>query len=96
MSHEQIEKLRINILRQLKSADPMSLTIDALRTGARLEGFDLGSDEHAQRRAIQIECDHLADAAINLVRLADAKFSVVVKRYRITAPGREWLAEQGF
>jgi hypothetical protein len=35
-------------------------------------------------------------ATINFVRVADAKFSQAVKRYTITAPGREWLAEQGF
>lgn len=96
MTNEQIERLRINILRQLNAAAPMSLPIDAIRMGARTEGFDLGPDEHAQRKTIQIECEHLADPAINLVRLADAKFSQAVKRYTITAPGREWLAEQGF
>jgi hypothetical protein len=96
MTNEQTELLRINLLRQLKASAPLSLTIDALRTGARLEGFDLGPDEHAQRKTVQIECEHLADATINFVRVADAKFSQAVKRYTITAPGREWLAEQGF
>lgn len=96
MTEEQIESLRINILRQLKTAAPMSLNIDALRMGAKLQGFDLGPDEYAQRKTIQVQCEHLADPTINFVRLADAKFSQAVKRYTITAPGSEWLAEQGY
>lgn len=90
MSEEEIRRLRINLLRQLKAAAPMTLAIPALLTGARMEAF-LADD-----RIIETELKHLADPDINLARRVKDKFSVAVKRYEITAAGREWLAEEGF
>lgn len=92
--NSETERLRINLLRQCKAVDPLGLTLDALHTGAALQGFDVN-----QKRILQ-ECDHLADPHVTghgpLLRLAEAGLARAVRRYKITAAGREWLAEHGF
>ena len=87
-SPEETQRLRINLLRQCKAASLLGQTLSALSVGARLEAFD------ANEKRIDEECDHLAD--LGLLRLVEAKFSRDVKRYKLTAEGREWLAQQGF
>lgn len=87
---QETERLRINLLRQLKNVDPMPVSLDALRVGVKMEGFA------ADERAIAVECEHLADPEVGLIRLADQLFSKAVKRFKLTAKGREWLEGMGF
>lgn len=86
----EIERLRVNLLRQLKAADPMSLSIDRLRIGAMMEGFVVTD------REVAIECEHLSDPDVGFIRLSEQPFSMAVKRFKLAAKGREWVEQQGF
>ena len=88
---EQLERLRINILRQCKAAGgDLGLAISALQVGAKLEAFKVEDEVIAE------QCLHLSDPQLGLLRVADQRFSTAVKRYVITALGREWLEVRGF
>lgn len=90
MNEEEVRRFRINILRQLKAVAPMSLAVPAIVVGARMEAFTIDDRQAA------VELDHLCDPSIGFVREVEEKFSRSVKRYKLTAEGREWLAGEGF
>lgn len=81
------EQLRINLLRQLDAAGSLGFTDAALHSGARLQGYDVSLKE------VGGEVDYLADPSKGLVRRVNKAISPEMRRHKITADGRDWLAE---
>lgn len=88
---EETIRLRTNLLRQLGACDPSSLKISTLAAGAKDEGFT-----DADERRIGIECAHLADPEVGMIREEKSALGGAVKRFRLASKGRDWLAEAGF
>lgn len=88
--NEETIRLRTNILRQLDAASPSSLRVSTLLIGARDEAFA------ADEKQIEIECEHLADPDLGLIRREKVVLGGGVKRFTLTAKGRDQLREMGF
>lgn len=88
--NESTLRLRTNLLRQLDCAAPGSLKISTLLIGAHDEAF------RVDERQIEIECAHLADPEVGMIRRETSALGAGVKRYALTAKGRDYLAEAGF
>jgi hypothetical protein len=88
MNHAEIERLRITLLQVLRSGGAFAQTVSMLVTGVKLMGFVEVTDA-----AVRCELTYLADKALVAV---DAKLiSPENKRWRLTAEGRDHLAEEG-
>ena len=81
------EQLRINLLRQLEAAGPLGFTEAALLSGARTQGYPVTETD------VRRELEYLADPAKGLVTVPPKLMSPEMRRYKITSPGRDWLAE---
>jgi hypothetical protein len=86
LTPESREQVRLSLLRYGLG----SITVGLARQYLASEGFrGLGREE------VQAEIDYLADAAKGLLAREDKPVSPEVPRYRTTAAGRDYLAEQG-
>jgi len=81
------ELLRQNLLVQLNAVTPAALRVPALQVGAMAGGFDVLQAELAGELA------YLADK--KLVSTVEKPVSPENKHWRITADGRDYLAELG-
>lgn len=89
MSPEQIEQFRICILQQLRAVGAeASLPAATLANGAKLAGFS-----HANEDVVRSAMAYLTDK--QLVAAATKTISPENRRWRITAAGTDFLAEQG-
>lgn len=87
MNPAETERLRIALLQQLREVAPLALPVSQLATGAALAGF------RDCAREVRSEVAYLQDKAL----VADdlKVLSPELKRYRITAAGRDFLAQEG-
>ena len=85
MTPEMIEQLRINLLNQADAASQIGLTDSAYFQGARTQGYKVDLE------AVKTEIDYLVDKEL-MARVPKA-ISPNLRKNRITAAGRDWLAE---
>lgn len=88
MSPAELQNLRVAVAQQLRSAGGYALPVEALSRGARLVGFPTITEAE-----IRAELVYLADK--QLVAVDQKIVSPELKRWRLTAAGRDWLAEEG-
>lgn len=88
MTAEQRELFRVSLLQQLAAAAGVGLPLARLRIGAVHAGF-----ADATLDAINAELLYLLDKGF--VVATEKTISPEIKRWRITAAGRDFLAEQG-
>lgn len=88
-------RLRLNLLRQLKAADPMPLPLTALLHGARAEGFFYFTSAPDAAKELAAALDHLADPALQFIADAADELSNV-RHWKIATKGRNYLERQGF
>lgn len=81
------ELFRQNLLVQLDQVAPAHLRIATLRVGAMAGGFDVDD------KAVDAELAYLADKGFTAA--ANKALSPENKHWRITASGRDYVAEQG-
>lgn len=80
------ELFRQNLIAQL-CASGVSMRVPALKVGAKAGGFEPSDDQ------IDAELLYLADKG--LVAVADKLVSPELKRWRVTADGRDYAAQEG-
>lgn len=85
---ESRELLLKALLLGLNAAGGAGMTIPSLRNVALMGGFD-----DAEHQEIGEEMGYLEDKG--LVAKLDKVLSPEIKRWRITADGRDWLAQNG-
>ncbi len=81
------ELFRQNLIQQLAAIGPVGMKVPALKVGARAGGFEPGDAQ------IDAELQYLADKG--LVTAMDKAISPELKRWRITADGRDYAAQEG-
>lgn len=95
MDLAETARLRINILRQLKAADPAALPLPPLLMGAKLEGFFQHVAPPDALTALAAALDHLCDPDLRFtVRAPDVLSNV--RKWKITKAGRDYLETEGF
>ena len=86
MNAASLELFRHNLIAQLCVVGPVGMRPAALKVGAKAGGFD-PSDEQ-----LDAELQYLADKG--LVVAQDKAISPELKRWRITAAGRDYAAQE--
>lgn len=79
--------LRHAILLQLSAAAPVPLPLATLAEGLRLAGHAIHSDQLCIQLDYLVEKGHIARACTEL--------SSAVRRYRLTAEGRDYMEREG-
>jgi len=89
MNNAELERFRICLLQQLREVGAdRDLPLGTIVTGARLAAFAAANDD-----TVRGELVYLLDKG--LVTRVEKQLSPENKRWRITAAGRDFLAEQG-
>jgi len=88
MTPQTRETVRTKLLLLLAAASELGLSDDTLHTQLRLAGLQVTPDE------ARAETVYLVDKG--LVAAVDKQISPELRRTRITADGRDMLAQQGF
>lgn len=87
--HEaRIERVRVNLLRQLERVRPLGLTPAHLQEGLIIEGMVIDLD------GARAELEALEEAG--LVRSVGDSLNSAVQRYKLTEAGRVALSNKGF
>lgn len=89
MTPETLREFRVNLLLQLRSANRLGLAKSELQVGARTGGF-----REATPADVENELGYLTDKG--QVAPVDQEISPEVESFRITAAGRDWLAQQNY
>jgi hypothetical protein len=88
MNGPTLELFRVCLLQQLRAVAPADLPVGTLVIGAQAQGFAAASAE-----TVRSELVYLLDK--DLVVVPERIVSPENKRWRITAAGRDFLAEAG-
>lgn len=86
LTAEQREQVRLSLLRYGLGGFGIGLAVQYLRS----EGWG-----GITREQVQAEIEYLADASKGLIRAEEKSISPEVRRWKTTAAGRDYLAEQG-
>ena len=89
MTAETLRQFRVNLLLQGREAGRFGLTQNELLVNARSAGF-----RDADADAVREEIDYLKDKG--QIANVDQEISPEVESFRITAAGRDWLAQQNY
>ena len=81
------EQLRINLLHQAEAASAYGLTDSAYLRGARTQGYRVELED------VKREVDYLADK--KFLAVVPKALSPELRKHRITAEGRDFLATEG-
>lgn len=81
------ELFRQNLVQQLAAIGPVGMKVAALKVGARAGGFEPSDAQ------VDAELQYLEDKG--LVTATDKAISPELKRYRVTAEGRDYAAQEG-
>lgn len=88
LNPEQKALLRQGLLLQLEAASPVSLPITTLAQGVRLAGFADRLDTE-----VRADLDYLVDKGLAIE--STNEISAGLKRWKLTAEGREFLEGKG-
>lgn len=89
MDNTSLELIRINLLQLLRAASPHEVPASRLVTGVRIGGY-----READANFVTTELTYLADKG--LVFSPEKLVSPENREWRITAAGRDHLAQRGF
>lgn len=89
MTPETLRELRVNLLLQLRAAGRLGLGKNELLLGLKTAGF-----RDAKADTVEEEIGYLTDK--EQVAKVDQEISPEVESFRITAAGRDWLAQQNY
>jgi hypothetical protein len=87
MTSEQIELLRLAVLRQLNTTR-IAMSLQVICMGVKIAGFKLPETE------VERELEYLCEK--NWVKPVRSEISKGVRNYKITSTGTEYLEEQGY
>lgn len=88
MTPQSRELFRISLLQQLVGVADAGLPLPSLVTGARLDGHAAANEELTRGELVYLQDKGLVALMVRTV-------SPENKRWRITAAGRDFLAEEG-
>lgn len=88
MSSEEIHQLRVFLLIRAAEAPPEGISHELLFLSAKLDGF------HLARENVDIEVQYLVDK--KFLAPVDPELSAGIRKCRIFAHGRDYLAQHGF
>lgn len=87
MNPDTLKLFRINLLIQARASSHLGLTVNELLVGAKAQGHSSASADD-----VRDELQYLIDK--RQIEKVPADISPEVESFRVTAAGRDWLAEQ--
>jgi hypothetical protein len=91
MNQATIEQLRIRIVLLVEATRSIGMGFDGLCITLRQAGYKFQNDDE-----LRSEVDYLVEKGLIRLHKEDRRIGPPAERYKITADGRDWLAENHF